>query len=668
MNWLRNNWLVGSLWIACGGLVISLGVAVWLLFENGLVRTIYRDRGSLRLEARSVRVRHVVWGPATEIPDEPPERGSAAPSDGPPQSLLFLALPTPRGDRDIFVRHRRADGWSAPRPLDGPEDGGVNTTSNELSPVLARDGERLYFASDRAGGHGGLDLWSARRVDGGWSEPRNLGRRVNSPFDDGSPAIHPGGQILVYATNRPVGFLLSPPDDWRDVSLEGRTKGPGNLGMSAAALRGDRLYWSTPVVLGGINSSADDVAPCFSPAGDFLYFASDRAGGQGGYDLYRSAVVGAPEDDGRTVRLLLEAPDNLGRPVNSFEDERRPRPIDQGFALLFERKAGASEKTSLLESRSVEVEKRLEIAQLPLAAVAADVVRLLIFALTALVVAVCTVWLLRTRRRWAVNLLVRCAAVALLIHLAMLYGFYFWKVSRHLVALAEKERQEEISLESSLAAQISVEVSRQDIDVPEPDARRLDMAPLAEWPEEALEPAPPRVDRSPADDLPHLETIQLTVASVTRPRIPDDPPPRRPLPRPERERRHEAALLPELERVPVERDLEVEPSLERETSQRVDAETARSTRLERLETTIAAPTPSPRRTDLELARTAVLGPQPSPLLPPVARTPVDVESRLARLPVPAARARDDDAPRPSRSPSVPASVWNAALGDPPKPL
>src|SRR6185436_16760195 len=48
-------------------------------------------------------------------------------------------------------------------------------------PSLSADGSRLYFASDRPGGFGGVDIWMCERVaEGEWQSPVNLAPRINT--------------------------------------------------------------------------------------------------------------------------------------------------------------------------------------------------------------------------------------------------------------------------------------------------------------------------------------------------------------------------------------------------------------------------------------------------------------------------------------------------------
>src|SRR3989442_16027926 len=72
--------------------------------------------------------------------------------------------------------------WSPPVNL-GPV---INSGSNEQHPAISKDGLSLYFASDRAGGMGGLDIYVSQRscVDDPWGPPAILGPNFISAGTD----------------------------------------------------------------------------------------------------------------------------------------------------------------------------------------------------------------------------------------------------------------------------------------------------------------------------------------------------------------------------------------------------------------------------------------------------------------------------------------------------
>src|SRR5437588_2819664 len=75
----------------------------------------------------------------------------------PDGKTMYLQGPLGKDRTGLFRSTRTNKGWSKPEPLgqlnsaDGP--------TGDRSPALNRDGSMLYFASDRPGGKGGLDLW-----------------------------------------------------------------------------------------------------------------------------------------------------------------------------------------------------------------------------------------------------------------------------------------------------------------------------------------------------------------------------------------------------------------------------------------------------------------------------------------------------------------------------
>lgn len=83
------------------------------------------------------------------------------------------------GKSDLYVSHWENGEWSAPVNL-GSE---INSQESELFPYLHPDGT-LYFASDRPGGLGGLDMYEVKLNDSSDSEPEMLTDTFNSTFND----------------------------------------------------------------------------------------------------------------------------------------------------------------------------------------------------------------------------------------------------------------------------------------------------------------------------------------------------------------------------------------------------------------------------------------------------------------------------------------------------
>jgi len=104
-------------------------------------------------------------------------------------------------DWDLYMSSPKNGTYGVPGKLPEP----VNTEANEAGPFIAPDGSYLLFQSNRAGGYGVMDLYVAYRTEnGGWSEPVNLGDKINSSFSDWGPVVSPDGERLFFSSFRNV--------------------------------------------------------------------------------------------------------------------------------------------------------------------------------------------------------------------------------------------------------------------------------------------------------------------------------------------------------------------------------------------------------------------------------------------------------------------------------
>ena len=146
----------------------------------------------------------------------------------------------PYSDCDIYVTYREGSKWSAPEKLrDYIKMDGTTATH----PFVAhRNGkEVLYYATNRKGGQGGLDIWyTTRSLDSDemdFSLPQNAGNEVNTPGDEVTPFYDADEGVLYFSSN---GHL--------------------NIGgYDIYRSKGSEEQWASPQRLSGIaNSSSDD--------------------------------------------------------------------------------------------------------------------------------------------------------------------------------------------------------------------------------------------------------------------------------------------------------------------------------------------------------------------------------------------------------------------------
>jgi hypothetical protein len=102
------------------------------------------------------------WGPAVLVPELSSPQSDQRPSVRFDGLELFLHSDRPGGvlaDLWVSTRQTTLDPWSAPVNLGAT----VNSTSIDQQPFIASDRETLFFASDRPGGHGNLDIYMTTR-------------------------------------------------------------------------------------------------------------------------------------------------------------------------------------------------------------------------------------------------------------------------------------------------------------------------------------------------------------------------------------------------------------------------------------------------------------------------------------------------------------------------
>ena len=106
------------------------------------------------------------------------------------------------GDADLYMVHRTRFGeWGVPVNLGST----INTPFMESSPYLSPDGKTLYFSSSGHPGFGDSDLFKTVYENGIWSEPVNMGAPLNSAGADRYFTIGGSGQVGYFASDRAGG-------------------------------------------------------------------------------------------------------------------------------------------------------------------------------------------------------------------------------------------------------------------------------------------------------------------------------------------------------------------------------------------------------------------------------------------------------------------------------
>tara|TARA_B100000900_G_scaffold380539_1_gene366326 strand:+ start:374 stop:2032 length:1659 start_codon:yes stop_codon:yes gene_type:complete len=173
----------------------------------------------------------------------------------------------------------------------------INSKWEEYLPSISADGSLFVFT--RRGPHQenivSEDFYSSTLKNGKWSVAENLGQTLNTFGNEGAQCLSSDGKILFFtACDREDGF------------------GRCDIYVSFLGVQG----WSPAQNIGpSVNSSHWESQPSISPDGKELYFVSNRPGGQGKMDIWKSVL---------TSQGSFGKPVNLGKNINTSDDEMSP--------------------------------------------------------------------------------------------------------------------------------------------------------------------------------------------------------------------------------------------------------------------------------------------------------------------------------------------------------
>ncbi|MCO5934898.1 OmpA family protein [Mucilaginibacter sp. RB4R14] len=177
----------------------------------------------------------------------------------------------------------------------------INTANDEYLPVATADEGTLIFTRKIDSNE---DFYKSVKLNNNWQNAEYLSNIINTPmFNEGAQSISQDGKYLFFTgCNRPDGL--------------------GRCDIYIAQKNGDD--WAKPFSLGNpVNTSGWEAQPSISADGRTLYFVSNRKGGYGGYDIWKSTL----SDKGWSV------PENMGPEINTAYDEQSPfiHPDDSTF-------------------------------------------------------------------------------------------------------------------------------------------------------------------------------------------------------------------------------------------------------------------------------------------------------------------------------------------------
>jgi len=168
---------------------------------------------------------------------------------------MFLYRSVSENDGNIYYSKLEGEEWTVPVKLSN----NINSKSRETSATISADGSKLYFSSNRKGGIGGYDIYvSNKKSDGTWSKAKNVGKPINTEFDEDGPYIHLDGSTLYFSSMGHPGM------------------GGYDVFFSKKDANGN---WTTPENLGfPLNTVDNDVYYVPTADGNRGYYSSQKGG------------------------------------------------------------------------------------------------------------------------------------------------------------------------------------------------------------------------------------------------------------------------------------------------------------------------------------------------------------------------------------------------------
>jgi outer membrane protein OmpA-like peptidoglycan-associated protein len=194
-----------------------------------------------------------------------------------PDGQKAVAAITNNSITNLYLIEKMGESWGTPKSMDAI-NGYLNGASIIASPFISYDGAKLYFHANFSDSHGGTDIYVSEWDGNKWSNPKNVGKPVNSENNEECPSIVPTGyKIFFTRPNQTAGSK--------------RAKEAMACKLIFYSSKDHRGQWESPVMLPEVINFDCEATPFIAPDGKTLYFSSQRGDTKSGFDLYYAKEI-----------------------------------------------------------------------------------------------------------------------------------------------------------------------------------------------------------------------------------------------------------------------------------------------------------------------------------------------------------------------------------------
>jgi len=259
--------------------------------REGTTGRIYDLEGYFTADIYHSKYKYGKWSKARSVgmPNSYGNEQTAGISEDGMKVVYYVNNPNSKNNLQISTKSRS----SYKKAIKIKSDGINAKIGKHISGTISNNEDYLIFSSDRPGGYGKQDLYICKKLPNGkWAKPKNMGKTINTKYDDCYPYLSNNGYDLYFASTGHNSM--------------------GGYDVFKTEFDLSKKDWSTPKNIGyPINNSDDNMSICFSKNKKYAYVGTHRKDAEGDLDIYRINFLDTDPSYTTYKGFVLDSDSNL---------------------------------------------------------------------------------------------------------------------------------------------------------------------------------------------------------------------------------------------------------------------------------------------------------------------------------------------------------------------